>query len=160
MESIRVIIFRLGKERYGIDVELVKGIERAQQIQVVRIPNSVPYIKGIINLRGMVIPVYNIRSKFNMPDIQSTETTSLLITAVGDVTLAIWVDEVEGIFDIAQEDTFSTPAIVKNLETGYIQNIANMEKGLAIILDTYNLLTDEEKRRVTDMVEDVKGEDD
>jgi len=152
----RVIIFRLGKERYGIDVELVKGIERAQNLPVVRIPNSVPYIKGIINLRGTVIPIYNLRSKFSLPDIQTTDTTSLLITAVGEVSLAIWVDEVEGIFDIAKEDTFAIPAIVKGSETGYIHEFAHLKEGLAIILDAYNLLSDEEKQRVTDMIEDAK----
>lgn len=156
MEITRVIIFRLGNERYGIDVELVKGIEKAQLLQVVRIPNSVPYIKGIINLRGLVIPVYNIRSKFSLSDVQTTDATSLLITAVGSVTLAIWVDEVEGIFDIAQDQTYPTPAIVKNAETSYIQRIANTEKGLAILLNAYNLLSEEEKQRVADMIEDVK----
>ena len=99
----RVIIFRLGSERYGIDVELVKGIERAQKQSVVRIPNSVPYIKGIINLRGVVVPVYDIRSKFSLEDIPTTDATSLLITVVGEVILAIWVDEVEGIFEIESD---------------------------------------------------------
>lgn len=152
----RVIIFHLGKERYGIDVELVKGIEKAQTQQVVRIPNSVPYIKGIINLRGLVIPVYNIRSKFSLEDVSTTDATSLLITAVGDVTLAIWVDEVEGIFDLEPEQTFPTPAIVKNAETRYMLKIAHLGKGLAIILDAYHLLSDEEKQRVADMIDDVK----
>ncbi len=152
----RVIIFRLGSERYGIDVELVKGIERAQKQSVVRIPNSVPYIKGIINLRGVVVPVYDIRSKFSLEDIPTTDATSLLITVVGEVILAIWVDEVEGIFEIESERTFPTPAIVKSTETRYILKIAHMEKGLAIILDAFHLLSEEEKKRVTDMIEDVK----
>ncbi len=152
----RVILFHLGNERYGIDVELVQGIEKAQRQQVVRIPNSVPYIKGIINLRGSVIPVYNIRSKFSLEDIPTTDATSLLITVVGDVMLAIWVDEVEGIFDIESEDTFPPPAIIKNDETSYILEIAHMEKGLAIILDAFHLLSEEEKKRVADMIEDAK----
>lgn len=156
MEATRVIIFRLGNERYGVDVELVKGIEKAQSSQVVRIPNSVPYIKGIINLRGGVIPVYNIRTKFSMMDIESTDTTSLLITAVGNVLLAIWVDEVEGIFDIPEDHTFETPAIVKSENTNYIQKIANVEKGLVILLDAYNLLSDDERQRVITMIEEVK----
>lgn len=152
----RVIIFHLGKERYGIDVELVQGIEKVQKLDVVRIPNSVPYIKGIINLRGLVIPVYNIRSKFGLEDVSTTDATSLLITTVGEVTLAIWVDEVEGIFDIESEQMFPAPIIIKNAETRYILKIAHMEKGLAIILDAYHLLSDEEKQRVADMMEDVK----
>ena len=152
----RVILFHLGNERYGINVELVQGIEKAQKQQVVRIPNSVPYIKGIINLRGNVIPVYNIRSKFSLEDIPTTDATSLLITVVGDVILAIWVDEVEGIFDIESEHTFPPPAIIKNAETSYILEIAHMEKGLAIILDAFHLLSEEEKQRVADMIEDVK----
>ena len=152
----RVIIFHLGNERYGINVELVQGIEKAQKLQVVRIPNSVPYIKGIINLRGTVIPVYNIRSKFSLEDVPTTDATSLLITVVGEIILAIWVDEVEGIFDIESEQTFSAPAIIKSVETRYILEIAHMEKGLAIILDAHHLLSEEEKQRVADMIEDVK----
>lgn len=152
----RVIIFHLGKERYGVDVELVKGIEKVQKQEVVRIPNSVPYIKGIINLRGLVIPVYNIRSKFSLEDVPTTDATSFLITAVGDVLLAIWVDEVEGIFDIESKQAFPPPIIIKNAETRYIAKIAHLGKGLAIILDANYLLSDEEKQRVADMIEDVK----
>lgn len=154
MELTRVIIFRLGEERYGVDVELVKAIEKAQP--VVRIPNTVPYIKGIMNLRGSVIPVYNIRSRFNMPDVADTDASSFLVTAIGEVTLAIWVDAVEGIFDIPEDHTYKTPVIVKSSDTDYIQNIASTDKGLVIILNTYNLLTDEEKERVTEMVDEVK----
>lgn len=152
----RVIIFHLGNERYGINVELVQGIEKAQKLQIVRIPNSVPYIKGIINLRGIVIPVYNIRSKFSLEDVPTTDATSLLITTVGKIMLAIWVDEVEGIFDIESEQTFPAPAIIKSAETRYILEIAHMEKGLAIILDANHLLSEDEKQRVADMIEDVK----
>lgn len=158
MESTRVIIFRLGKERYGINVDLIKGIEKVQELQVVRIPNSVSYIKGVINLRGSVIPVYNIRNKFDIPDVQTTETSSLIITAAGGVILAIWVDGVEGIFDVGQDNIFSAPVIIKNADTTYIQSIVHLENGLAIILNADNLLSEEEKQRVTDMLEDVKEE--
>lgn len=156
MESTRVIIFRLGNERYGIDVDLIKGIEKVQGLQVVRIPNSVSYIKGIINLRGSVIPVYNIRNKFSLPDVQATDTSSLIITAAGGVMLAIWVDGVEGIFDIGQDNVYQAPIIVKNADTTYIQSIVHLENGLAIILNAGNLLSEEEKQRVSDMLEDVK----
>lgn len=152
----RVIIFHLGNERYGIDVELVKGIEKAQKQQIVRIPNSVPYIKGVINLRGLVVPVYSIRSKFSLEDVPVTDATSLLITAVGDITLAVLVDEVEGIFDMEPEQTFPAPAIVRNAETRYILKITHLGRGLAIILDAYHLLSDEERKRVADMIDDVK----
>lgn len=65
MEEMKPVVFKLDNENYGVDINLVQGIEKEQQI--VRVPNTVNYIRGIINLRGEIIPVYDLRAKFGLP---------------------------------------------------------------------------------------------
>ena len=68
MEEMKPVVFKLDSENYGVDIGRVLGIEREQQI--VRVPNTVSYIKGIMNLRGEIIPVYDLRKKFGLPAVQ------------------------------------------------------------------------------------------
>ena len=76
-DYIKPVVFKVGNEMYGVDINLVQSIER--EIQVVPVPNSMPYIKGIVNLRSEVIPVYSLKKKFGLVDNGVSEIQLLLI---------------------------------------------------------------------------------
>lgn len=141
MSTLKPVVFTLEDEVYGIDINMVNAIEKAQKIMPV--PNSPSYIKGIINLRGEVIPVYDIRNKFGLSR-NDSDTSKLIITKTNGMLVAIEVDEVREIHDINQEDISNAPEIVMSKETSYISKIAKFEDRMIIILDADKLVTKEE----------------
>ena len=110
MTEFKPVVFKVGNEYYGVDINLVRGIEK--MIQVVSIPNSNPNIKGIINLRGDVIPVYSLREKFNLEPMNESEENQFIIVKVDDMLLALEVDKVDEIQNISEEMIFDVPIII------------------------------------------------
>jgi purine-binding chemotaxis protein CheW len=152
MEDIKPIIFKLNNEDYGIDISLVNAIEPAQQ--TVRIPNSPNHIKGIINLRGEIIPVFSLRSKFDMPEADADNSDrKIIVTNIKGMPLALEVDMVSEIQNIDKTDITEVPDIVKSYDTLYIKSIAKVDKGIVIILNTEKLMSDEEQQGIAQFME-------
>lgn len=149
MAGIKPVIFKLKGEKYGIDINLVNGIEKEQHI--VKVPNAPENIKGIINLRGSIIPVYNLAKKFGAADI-SPENSQLIVTKSGDMVIAVEVEGVDEIFDIPESSISEVPRLIQGGKTSYIQEIAKVGEELVIILDVNCLLTEEEQRDVEEFV--------
>lgn len=148
------VIFRLGEEYYGVDINLVRGIER--EMKVVPVPNSVPYVKGIINLRGDVIPVVNLKKKFNMND-DKTPGGSLVIVKVNGMDVALDVDEVSEINDIDPERIVAMPSLINSGELKCFDRVANQNGRLIVLIDIDYLLTDAEQKAMQSMTEELQN---
>ena len=151
-DYIKPVVFKVGNEMYGVDINLVQSIER--EIQVVPGPNSMPYIKGIVNLRSEVIPVYSLKKKFGLVDNGVSENTIIIDTK--NVKLALEVDEVVEIGDIEPENIVPMPEIALNAQTQYMPRVAHVDGNLIILLDVTELLSEEEEAVVKQMAEDMK----
>ncbi|WP_099466770.1 chemotaxis protein CheW [Konateibacter massiliensis] len=152
MEGMKPIIFKLNNEDYGIDISLVNAIEPSQQ--TVRIPNAPSHIKGIINLRGEIIPVFSLRSKFNMPEVTNQDTErKIIVTNIKGMPIALEVDMVSEIQEIDKADITAVPDIVKSYDTLYIKAIAKVSKEIVIILNTEKLMSDEEQAHIAQFME-------
>lgn len=149
-DYIKPVVFRIGKETFGIDINLVQSIEK--NIEVVNVPNAMNYISGIVNLRGEVIPAYSLRKKFNMTD-GNADDESTIIVSLPDLKLAIEVDAVLEIGDIQPEDIVPMPLIAKTEETQYLDRVANKDGRLIILLDIEKILTDTEAESVKTFTE-------
>jgi purine-binding chemotaxis protein CheW len=148
MEDIKPIIFKLNKEDYGIDISLVNAIEPSQE--TVRIPNAPNHIKGIINLRGEIIPVFSLRSKFNMIEaVEENTERKIIVTNIKGMPIALEVDMVSEIQTIDKTNITDVPEIVKSYDTLYIKSIAKVDKNIVIILNTEKLMSDEEQENIT-----------
>jgi purine-binding chemotaxis protein CheW len=152
VEDIKPIIFKLNNENYGIDISLVNAIEPAQQ--TVRIPNAPSHIKGIINLRGEIIPVFSLRSKFNMPEADSNHADrKIIVTNIKKMPIALEVDRVSEIQSIDKIDITNVPEIIKSYDTLYIKSIAKVDNNIVIILNTEKLMSDEEQANIAQFME-------
>lgn len=151
-DYIKPVVFKVGNEMYGVDINLVQSIER--EIQVVPVPNSMSYIKGIVNLRSEVIPVYSLKKKFGLVDNGVSENTIIIDTK--NVKLALEVDEVVEIGDIEPENIVPMPEIALNAQTQYMPRVAHVDGNLIILLDVTELLSEEEEAVVKQMAEDMK----
>lgn len=150
MKDTKQVIFNVGDEEYGLDIMLVNGIEKF--VNIVKVPNSPDCIKGIINLRGDVIPVYSLRKKFGLPEVQTTEKTKLIITKSKGLMLAYEVDEVKEIVQIDGSKISEAPTIVRNENTTYIGSVANLSGRMIILLNHDGIITNAEKINIENMV--------
>lgn len=151
-DYIKPVVFKIEGQLFGVDINVVQSIEK--QISIVPVPNSTAYIKGIVNLRGEVIPVYSLKRKFNMKD-ESYADSSIIINT-GAVKLALEVDEVMEIGDVNGEDIVNMPSIINNDDTRFMDRVAHVGQDLIILLDVEKLLTDQEAESIKKMTEDMQ----
>ncbi len=151
MEMQKLVIFQLGGENYGIDIKLVSAIEKVHK--TVPIPNSISFIKGIMKLRGGVIPVCSLRNKFGLDEIENTDNTKFLVIKSGTMEIALSVDSVDEIHDIETQDSYEAPDLIKSPKTRYIDKIVTVGERLVVVLDTSNLLSDEELENIEKIIE-------
>jgi purine-binding chemotaxis protein CheW len=150
---IKPVVFRLGKEMYGVDINLVQSIEK--NLNVVPVPNSQTYIKGIVNMRSEVIPVYSLAKKFGKENDATAEST--IIINLGDIKLALEVDEVLEIHDIDAEHIVTMPHMLIKQDTQYLDRVANVDGKLIMLLDVEKLLTDDEADSVKQITEELQS---
>ena len=151
MEENKLIVFNVGEEFYGIDIKKVMGIEKRQEI--ISVPNTPDCIKGIINLRGDVIPIYSFRTKFNKEDLADKEEDMFIITKAGDITIGFEVDQVTQIMDLAGKRVEAPPIIIVSKNTNYIDKIVSDDGKIVISLNVENLISDRERRQMMSMID-------
>lgn len=138
----KYLTFALGKEEYGIGILKVKEI--IGMMPVTPVPRTPGFIKGVINLRGKVIPVVDLRLKFGMEEIGYTERTCIIVVEVaalsGAILLGIVVDSVSEVLKIRGGEIEETPIFGAKLDTGYILGMAKMNGGVKILLDIDKVL--------------------
>lgn len=137
------VLFHIDKEVYGIDIRYVRGIEK--YVDVTAVPNTPDYIEGIINLRGEIIPILNLRRKFGMERTRPTEETSLIVSNSKGMPIAFEVDRVAEILTLEDDKAHEVPLIVRSDKTDYAGIIADTGKGLAVILDINGVFTKDER---------------
>ena len=142
----KYLSFSLAEEEYGIGILKVKEIIGMMNITV--IPKTPEYVKGVINLRGKVIPIIDLRLKFDMPSVEFTERTCIIVVEVdsagGTLMIGIVVDSVSEVLNVRAENIEPAPAFGASLDTGYILGMAKMESGVKILLDINNVLGEDE----------------
>ncbi len=152
-EILQLVTFRLGNEEYAVNILKVQEINRMREIT--RVPNTPPYVEGVINLRGKVIPVINLRSKFSLAERDSDTQSRIMIMDIQGITMGLVVDAVSEVLRIPGDIVESTPPMAANISTEFIKGIAKLEDRLIILLDMDMLVG---KAEETKMIESaVKG---
>jgi purine-binding chemotaxis protein CheW len=142
----KYLTFMLADEEYGIGILKVKEIIGMMPIRTV--PQTPPFVKGVINLRGKVIPVVDLRLKFGMQELEYTERTSIIVVEVagrgGQVQIGIVVDAVSEVVNIKADEIEDTPTFGTKLDTDYILGMAKISGGVKILLDINRVLSGDE----------------
>ncbi|ETI68113.1 chemotaxis protein CheW [Neobacillus vireti] len=136
MEMLKIVAFKLGDEEYGLDIDQVQSIERIEHIT--RVPNAPSYVKGVINLRGKVNPIIDLRSKLNLGVAQYTENTRVIIVKYEDIELGLIVDQTSDVIDI---DPKAIEIISSdNFNADYFRGIAKVDGRLVILIKLAELM--------------------
>ncbi len=134
----KFLTFLLGKEVYAIEIKFVIEIIGIQPIT--ELPQSPEYVKGIINLRGKIIPVIDVRLKFKKKPMEYNDRTCIIVVEVRDIFVGLIVDNVSEVLTIADEDIAPPPNINKGIENKYIKAIGKVGNGVKLILDCEKLM--------------------
>jgi purine-binding chemotaxis protein CheW len=142
----KYLTFSLEDEEYGIGILKVKEI--IGMMAITSVPRTPAYVKGVINLRGKVIPVIDLRSKFDMETIDYNERTCIIVVEIDSksstVLIGIVVDAVSEVLNIKEDEIEETPIFGTKLDTEYILGMAKMEGGVKILLNIDKVLSTEE----------------
>ncbi len=139
----KYLTFSLLEEEYGISILKVKEI--IGMMTITTVPQTPPFIKGVINLRGKVIPVMDLRLRFGLPGCDYTDRTCIMVveirTAGSQLTIGVVVDSVSEVLNIKSEDIEPAPSFGSQINTDYILGMAKKDKGVKILLDIDRVLS-------------------
>ncbi|AIQ24701.1 chemotaxis protein CheW [Paenibacillus sp. FSL E2-8871] len=142
-EDIKVIVFKLGSEEYGIEVEKVQTIER--MMPITRVPKTYSFIKGVINLRGVVIPVIDLRGRFGIEEAEQTDQSRVIIVSVNEMEVGFIVDSANDVIDLNRDSIDTPPDVVGGIKAKYLDGVAKIgEERLLIMLNLSEVLNKNE----------------
>ncbi|MBX3415924.1 MAG: purine-binding chemotaxis protein CheW [Pirellulales bacterium] len=149
--TMQLVSFRLAQEEYGIEITKVQEIILVGEIT--RMPKTPYYIRGLINLRSMVIPIVDLRLRFGMEPQETTDETRIMVVNVAGKTIGIVVDAVSEVLRIHHDQIAPTPPTIAGLGHDYLSGLVRGENRLLILLDIDNILGQAEGEAVDALVQ-------
>lgn len=139
-DGSQFLTFNLGEELYGVDILRVQEIKG--YTAVTKIPNTPPHIKGVLNLRGTIVPIVELRTKFGMPTIDYTAFTVIIVVVVRDKVVGLVVDSVSDVLNIDKKDIQPPPKFGAKVDVNFINGIGKSGEKLVALLDMDRLLSE------------------
>ncbi|MFQ5901134.1 MAG: chemotaxis protein CheW [Thermodesulfobacteriota bacterium] len=142
-EYIQITVFNLSKEEYGLDIEQVYEVMRLQEIHP--LPQAPEFIEGVINLRGYIIAVIDLRKRFNIEAIENNPKTRIIICKIKGMIVGLIVDKVSEVLSVSRENIKPTPRVVSvQIQTAYIAGVVRLGERVIILLNLEEILTKED----------------
>lgn len=141
-ELLQLVSFKIGDEEFGVDILKVQEINR--MLQVTRVPGAPEFIDGVINLRGKVIPIIDLRRRLNMPRKQHDKDTRIVVVELNGRIVGFVVDAVSEVLRIPRSVTEPPPSAVSGIDADYITAVGKLEDRLLILLDLERILSGDE----------------
>jgi len=139
----QLVVFELLHEQYGVDISAVEGIIKMQAIT--RMPQAPSFVEGITNMRGMVMPVIDLRKRFGLATKEVDKDTRIVVVFMDDKKIGMIVDAVSEVLRVSDEIIEPPPPMVTTVNSACIKGIAKLDDRLVILLDLDRVLTVEEK---------------
>jgi purine-binding chemotaxis protein CheW len=143
-EERQLVVFQLGAELYAVEISRVHEIIRLQS--VTRVPRAPSFVEGVINLRGKVISVINLRGRFGLPVAEHTRASRIVVVDINDQVIGMVVDSVSEVLRVHTSTIEPPSPAVAGIDSEYLQGIAKLPERLVILLDLDRVLTRDERR--------------
>jgi purine-binding chemotaxis protein CheW len=141
-ELLQLVTFNIGDEEFGVDILKVQEIIRTMEIT--KVPNSPVFVEGLINLRGRVIPIIDLRRRFNLAQRDHDNYTRIVVIEIHGMVIGFVVDSVSEVLRIPSNTVEPAPLIVSGIDSEYIKGVGKLENRLLILLELEKLLSSEE----------------
>lgn len=148
-ETVQLVSFLLGEEEYAIPITNVQGINKMGEIT--KLPDAHNYVEGIINLRGNIIPLINLRKRLNLQPKEFDKTTRFIVIEYGSYHFGFIVDFVNRVLTIPKDTIEPPPPSSLKIDAKYVTGIAKFENRLIILLDLTKIFTDEEFKKLKEL---------
>lgn len=143
---MQLLTFTLGETKFGIALDYVQSIE--QRMKIVGVPNTLPYVRGIMNLHGEIIPVYSLAVRFGFANDQ---TENIVVVEVDNMKIGFEVCKVQEILTVPDDHVFSMPQLVRHSQECF-SDVADSNRQLIVTLDVCTLITAEEQKKMQEIV--------
>lgn len=148
IQNRQFVVFKLGNEEYGADIQNVTTIEK--MLPITRVPKTPHYIKGVINLRGEIIPVIDIKAKLGLGSFEETEETRIIILQLKDISFGVIVDEVDEVLQLKEEAIENVSNFTNDLTLDYISGVGKVNDRIVSLLNFKKLIDVDEIRSEKD----------
>ena len=142
MSTRQLVVFTINTEEFGIDIDRIKSIEN--MMEIFKIPNTPEYVEGLVNLRGKVHTVFNLRKRFNMPCPEFNENNKIIMTNISSSIIGVIVDEVKEIVKVEDSEFEAAPKALSSLKDKYLDGIAKVGGKIIMLLDLEKVLSPDE----------------
>lgn len=150
-ESVQLVLFVIDEQRFALVLSLVERAVRV--VDVTPLPAAPQSVLGIVNVRGEVIPVYDLRRRFRLPEREINLSDQLMIAKTSRHRVALLVDAVDGVLEVTKEEIASAEQILPEME--YVHGVLKLQDGLVLIHDLEQFLSDEEERTLDEALQSV-----
>ena len=147
----QLVVFDLNEEAYGVDIGAVREIIRMQEIT--RVPRTPEFIEGVINLRGKVIPVVDLRTRFSMPQAERTDEHRIVVVDVVGQDIGMVVDAVTEVSRVSEASIEPPSTVITTDDSDYLTGIVKSDEKLIILLDIAKVISADEAGRVAELSE-------
>lgn len=144
----QLVVFELANEFYGIDISVVESIIKVQAIT--QLPQTPCYIKGVTNLRGTVLPVIDLRTRFGLESKPDTRQTRVIIVTMGKVKVGVMVDGVSEVLGVSEQSIEPLPPMVNSVNSDFLKGIVRLEDRLIVLLEVEKVLDLEEQQALAE----------
>lgn len=149
--SIRQFLtFTVGNEEYGVDIMIVREIKG--WTETTRLPNSPEFMRGVMNLRGLIIPIFDLRTRFGRGITEVSHKHVIIILAVGDRNIGILVDTVSDILNVSDDQIKPAPDIDSQVDAAYISGLISLDNRMVVLLNVEHLF---DTRQITKVLENA-----
>ncbi|MBB4823909.1 purine-binding chemotaxis protein CheW [Sporosarcina luteola] len=137
-DTVKFIVFQLLDKEYAMEVDVVEGIEKLMSIT--RVPKTPSYVKGVINLRGVVTPIVDLRERFGLETKEMDDNNRIIIVSLQDFEVGLIVDAANDVIDIPLRSIEPQPEVVGSVESEFISGVVKLDKRLLVMLNLDKVL--------------------
>ncbi|MCC7409860.1 MAG: chemotaxis protein CheW [Phycisphaeraceae bacterium] len=148
-ELLQLVSFMVGTEEFAVPILAVQEINR--MLQITKVPQSPPFIEGVINLRGKIIPVMDLRKRFGLSQSNESTDSRIIVVEVGSRVIGFTVDRVNEVLRISGDIVEPPPAMVCSLDSDYVQGVGKLEDRLLILLNLERLFSADDLQRIQEI---------
>lgn len=141
-ELLQLVSFEVGEEEYAVPILSVQEINR--MMQITRVPQSPAFVEGVINLRGKIIPVIDLRKRFGLTELENSDDVRIIVVEIASRVIGFTVDRVNEVLRINANIVEPPPAMVTGMDTDYVQGVGKLDDRLLILLHLEKLFTADE----------------
>jgi len=148
----KIVVFTCANQQYGIDIQHAHSIERV--FDITNIPHAPQFIKGVIHLRGEIIPIIDLKKRLNIGEAENVEQMKIIIVHMSDVAIGLLVDDATDILDIEDADIEASTHFIANIDQTTLKGVAKLEDKLLLLLDVPSIFKRDEMIKIKEIMED------